>query len=186
MSEASTNIRHIFGRQRRLRQRVCDQRNRLYRIAWSWCHDRYLADDLVQETLVRGLAKLDKLREENRLEVWLTQILANLYRDHFRKTKEETGLDIDLGIEEKTPEEHTDRSQLVHRTRAAVARLKEDQRQIITLVDLSGFSYTDTANILGIPVGTVMSRLSRSRSKLRELLEQQDSEDNKVIPLRKI
>jgi RNA polymerase sigma-70 factor (ECF subfamily) len=111
--------------------------------------------------------------------------MANLYRDQFRKTREETGLEIEPVEEEETPERTTDRSQLVQRTREAISALNEDQRQIITLVDLSGFSYADTARILDVPVGTVMSRLSRARGKLREQLEQRNVTTSKVVPLRK-
>jgi len=186
MSEQKPSILSKFSRNRRLRQEVCDQRDRLFRLAWSWCHDQHLAEDLVQETLARGLQKLDTLREESRLGVWLTRIMANLYRDQFRKTREETGLEIDPVEDEETPERETDRSQLVQRTRDAIAALNDDQRQIVTLVDLSGFSYADTAQILDVPVGTVMSRLSRARKKLRENLERsQHVTQQKVVPLRK-
>tara|TARA_Y100001935_G_C17311030_1_gene516223 strand:+ start:582 stop:923 length:342 start_codon:yes stop_codon:yes gene_type:complete len=111
--------------------------------------------------------------------------MANLYRDQFRKTKEETGIDIEPIEDEETPERAADRSQLVKRTREAIIALKEDQRQIITLVDLSGFSYADSARILDVPVGTIMSRLSRARGKLREQLEHKIEKKQKIIPLRK-
>ena len=62
-----------FGRRRRLQRQIGAERDRLYRIAWSWCRDSYQADDLVQETLARALAKVDNLREESRLQVWLTR-----------------------------------------------------------------------------------------------------------------
>lgn len=185
MSEKKPNLLSKLSRNRRLRSEICSQRDRLYRLAWSWCHDQYLADDLVQETMARALDKLDNLREESRLGVWLTRIMANLYRDQFRKTREETGLEIEPVEEEETPERTTDRSQLIQRTRDAIGALNDDQRQIVTLVDLSGFSYADTAMILDVPVGTVMSRLSRARGKLREQLELQSSRHQKVVPFRK-
>ena len=185
MSEKKPNLLSRISRNRRLRTEICAQRDRLYRLAWSWCHNQHLAEDLVQETQARALDKLDSLREEARLAVWLTRIMANLYRDQFRKTREETGVEIEPVEEEETPERITDRSQLVQRTRDAIDALNEDQRQIITLVDLSGFSYADTARILDVPVGTVMSRLSRARKKLREQLELRNVTESKVVPLRK-
>ena len=184
-----TENKHIlfgkFGRQRKLRGQICAQRDRLYRIAWSWCHDSHQADDLVQETLARALAKLDSLREESRLQVWLTQILANLYRDQFRRVQPETGLEPDLLPGIGNPEDTTDRSQLIVRTRQAIEQLKHDQRQVLTLVDIAEFSYADTAVILSVPVGTVMSRLSRARQRMREILEQQGIGRAEVIPLRR-
>jgi len=186
MSEKTPSLLSRLGRNRRLKNAICEQRERLYRLAWSWCHDQHLADDLVQETLARGLAKIDTLREESRLQVWLTRIMANLFRDQFRKQREETGTDIEPVENEETPERAADRSQLVQRTRAAIAALNDDQRQIVTLVDIAGFSYADTARILDVPVGTVMSRLSRARGKLREHLERSPVTQAKVVPLRKL
>jgi RNA polymerase sigma-70 factor (ECF subfamily) len=185
MSENKGKLFVNFGRQRKLRAQICAQRDRLYRIAWSWCHDSHQADDLVQETLARALAKLDSLREESRLQVWLTQILANLYRDQFRRVQPETGLETDLLPGTGDPEDTTDRSQLIVRTREAIEQLKYDQRQVLTLVDIAEFSYADTASILSVPVGTVMSRLSRARQRMREILEQQGIGRAEVIPLRR-
>jgi len=183
--EESPSLLGRLGRNRRLRTEVSAQRDRLYRLAWSWCHDQYLADDLVQETLTKALSRLDSLREESRLGVWLTRIMANLYRDQFRRKREETGQEIEP-ISEETPEDATERSLLVVHTRAAISALKDDHRQIITLVDLSGFSYADTAQILDVPVGTVMSRLSRARKRLREELEKAYvTSSSVVVPLRK-
>jgi RNA polymerase sigma-70 factor (ECF subfamily) len=174
-----------FGRKRMLQRQICAERDRLYRIAWSWCHDSYEADDLVQEALARALAKLDTLRDENRLQVWLTQILANLRRDRFRRITPDTGLESELLQAADDPEQDTNRQQLAQRTRVAIGRLNEDQRQVLTLVDVAEFSYADTASILDVPVGTVMSRLSRARRRMRELLEQQGIGRAEVVQLRK-
>ena len=185
MGDNKNSLFGRFGRQRKVREQICAERDRLYRIAWSWCHDKHLADDLVQETLARALAKIDSLREEGRLQVWLTQILANLYRDQFRRIQPETGLDTDILPAQGGPEDATDRSQLIMRTRKAIESLKDDQRQVLTLVDIAEFSYADTAAILSVPVGTVMSRLSRARQRMREILEQQGIGRAEVVPLRR-
>ena len=132
-----------------------------------------------------ALAKLDTLRDENRLQVWLTQIMANLYRDQFRRVTPDTGLEGDLLAGSDDPEQAINASQLASRTREAIASLNEDQRQVLTLVDLAGFSYSDTAAILDVPVGTIMSRLSRARRRMRELLKQQGIGHADVIPLRR-
>ena len=174
-----------FGRKRRLQREICAGRDRLYRIAWSWCHDSDIADDLVQETLARALSKVETLRDEARLQVWLTQIMANLYRDQFRRVRPETGLEVDALTGADDPEQSVNRSQLVARMREALGRLGDDQRQVLTLVDIAEFSYADTASILDVPVGTVMSRLSRARPRMRELLEQQGIGCADVIPLRR-
>lgn len=169
MSEIYQQLLGGFGRRRELRSQICAERDRLYRLAWSWCHDSHQADDLVQETLARALVKIDSLREENRLQVWLTRILANLHRDHYRRSR----TDVDLGSAdlraEDDPEHAADRSLLLLRTRQAIEMLNDSQRQVLTLVDIADFSYADTASILDVPVGTVMSRLSRARASLRGL-----------------
>lgn len=173
------------GKRQHLRSQVVAERQRLYRLAWSWCHDAVLAEDLVQETLTRALAKLDNLREESRLPVWLTRIMLNLYRDHYRKKREDTGLESDLLATEETPEQSIERSVLVQRTRQAIASLNDGHRQVVTMVDISGFSYAEAAEVLDVPVGTVMSRLSRARIKLREKLEQTDASPANVVPMRR-
>ncbi len=183
MKHKNPSLLERLGRSRRLRNAICGERERLYRLAWSWSHDQHQAEDLVQETLARALDKLDSLRDEERLTVWLTRIMANLFRDQFRRQREDTGQDAEP-ITEETPEEATDRSQLVQHTRQAIAALNDDHRQIITLVDLAGFSYADAAQILDVPVGTVMSRLSRARGRLRQLLSRVHHDDQVVVPLR--
>jgi RNA polymerase sigma-70 factor (ECF subfamily) len=185
MSDGQNSLFSGFGRRRRLRAEICAERERLYRIAWSWCHDGSQAEDLAQETVARALAKLDSLRDESRLQVWLTQILANLFRDQFRRIQPETGLEPELLASEDDPEHSADRAQLIDRTREAIAALKDDQRQVLTLVDVAGFSYADTAAILDVPVGTVMSRLSRARGRMRELLQQRGIGRADVVPLRR-
>lgn len=172
-----------LARQRRLRQLIATDRDRLYRLAWSWCHDRDRAEDLVQETQARALARLGDLRNEARAGVWLTRILANLYRDSFRRPCAEPLHDEALVSDDADPETLVERSEQVARARRAIARLNREQRLVLTLVDLGGFSYAETADILDIPAGTVMSRLSRARQRLRELL-QRASAGPVVVPLR--
>jgi RNA polymerase sigma-70 factor (ECF subfamily) len=78
---------------------------------------------------------------------------------------------MELG-HDQTPESESGRLEVAVRVRAAIARLPEGQRQVVTLVDLEGFSYIEVAGILGIPIGTVMSRLCRARAALRDQLQE--------------
>ena len=73
-------------------------------------------------------------------------------------------------IDENSPETETRQLQIVDKVRKAVATLSEGQRQVVTLVDLEGFSYVEVATILDIPIGTVMSRLCRARKTLKDML----------------
>lgn len=145
----------------------------LYRIAYAWCHDAALADDLVQETLARALARRGQLREALALKAWATKILHHCWIDHLRRRREFDdweSLADSHDTRSETPEQCCDRTRIVACVRAAVARLPMAQREVLTLVDLEEFGYAEVAGILGIPVGTVMSRLSRGRAALKQLL----------------
>jgi RNA polymerase sigma-70 factor (ECF subfamily) len=163
----------LLHRSRRLEDRLDLHRTPLFRVACAWSHDRALADDLVQETLVKALLHADQLRDPERLRSWLFGIMANCWRDHLRALRPTTDIDTldeECFLCDETPDLVFDRGETVNRVRAAVARLPVGQRQVVTLVDLEEFSYAEVAAILGIPIGTVMSRLCRARLALREQL----------------
>ncbi|MHB8622593.1 MAG: RNA polymerase sigma factor [Sulfuricaulis sp.] len=152
--------------------RLEQHRLRLYRIAYSWTHNSTLADDLVQETLIKALKKSSQLRDPNAGEAWLYSILANCYRDHFRRLRATEELDDTTLIHESTPEKESSEQQIVLKVRAAIAKLSEGQRQVITLVDIQGLSYMEVSQALNVPIGTIMSRLCRARYALRDLLDE--------------
>ncbi|MEJ2108248.1 MAG: sigma-70 family RNA polymerase sigma factor [Acidiferrobacteraceae bacterium] len=164
------NVLNLFYRTRESRRMLENSRARLYRVAYSWCHNAALADDVVQETLMKAYRSLSQLRDPKAGQAWLFSILTNCYNDHFRRNREAENVDDTVLVEETTPESQTSQLQIIDRVRKAVGALPEGQRQAITLVDLEGFSYIEVAQILGIPIGTVMSRLCRARNALREKL----------------
>ena len=153
---------------RTLHQRLGDYRNDLYRVGLSWCGDRMLADDLAQEALARALAKQHQLRDAMKLEHWLFRILNNCWREHLRRLHPTVALEELVLDNDQTPERGLRKQQVIDRVRGAIARLPLGQRQVITLVDLQGFSYGEVAEVLEIPIGTVMSRVSRARQALKE------------------
>lgn len=155
------------GDQRKLLEQ---KRARLYRLAYAWCHNPALADDLVQETLAKALQKAEQLRDPAAQDAWLFSIMANCYRDHFRRGREMEDIDEVELSHDVSPESESVRGEIVDRVRGAIARLPDGQRQVVTLVDLEGFSYVEVAQILQIPSGTVMSRLCRARAALKTLL----------------
>jgi RNA polymerase sigma-70 factor (ECF subfamily) len=152
------------------RERLEQHRQRLYRIAYSWTHSPALADDLVQETLTKALQKQGQLRDAGAGEAWLYSILSNCLRDHYRRQRETDDIDDLSLVDEIGPEQVSGQQEIVNKVRAAIARLPLGQRQVVTLVDIEGFSYIEVAGILAVPVGTVMSRLCRARAALKELL----------------
>ncbi|MDR3391513.1 MAG: RNA polymerase sigma factor [Sulfuriferula sp.] len=167
------SLLHLFGVNTGVGAQIKERRARLYRVAYSWCHDRALADDLVQEALARGLSHLHQLRDPMQMDSWLFKILHNCWRDCLRCQKDFQDVeDMEdyLYAHDETPERINSRTQVVDRVRAAVALLPIGQRQVLTLVDLEEFSYNQVAEILAIPVGTVMSRLCRARIALKQTL----------------
>ena len=159
-----------INQKRLFRNIIANNRDRMYRMAYSWTHDPTLADDLVQQACYQALRKQKHLRDIGAADAWLFRILANCLADHHRARREVTGGEVPLGIEQWTPEHATQEDQVARRVRRAVGTLPLAQRQVVTLVDLEGFSYASVADILEIPVGTVMSRLSRGRRALRDRL----------------
>jgi len=153
-----------------LRKLVGNSRDRLYRMAFAWTHDPHLADDLVQQTVLKALHNQRQLKDLAAAEAWLFRILSNCLKDHYRAKRETVSPDdVDLS-DGRTPEHGAEELLLAETVRQAVQSLPLAQRQVITLVDLEGFTYASVAEILDIPVGTVMSRLCRGRRALRELL----------------
>lgn len=164
------DIFNLFSRTREARKKLEGQRTRLYRIAYAWTHNPALADDLVQETLAKALAKSAQLRDPAAGDAWLFSILANCYYDHFRRDRATEDIDTVEVTHESSPEQESSEQEIARKVRAAIARLPDAQRQTVTLVDLEGFSYMEIAQILDVPIGTVMSRLCRARAALKEML----------------
>jgi RNA polymerase sigma-70 factor (ECF subfamily) len=160
----------LFGRSGDLPRQVERRRTALFRLAYLWCQDRALADDLTQEALAKAVARADQLRDPSRLNSWLFGILANCWRDHLRARRPVEDIDA---IEEHWlatehgPEHAASQLELAAQVRAAVRDLPLGQREVLSLVDLEECSYAEVAAILDLPIGTVMSRLSRARASLR-------------------
>jgi len=128
------------------------------------------ADDLVQETLMRAIAKIDHFTPGTNLNAWLFTILRNYFRSEFRKQRREV---------EDVDGKHADRlvsqPEQVGRVefeefRAALGTLPDNQREALILVGASGFSYDEAAEICGCAVGTVKSRVNRARSRLAQMM----------------
>jgi RNA polymerase sigma-70 factor (ECF subfamily) len=160
---------------RSTQQEIVRHRTRLFRLAYAWCGDRNLAEDIVQEALARALATTSPLKEARALEGWLMVILNNCWRDCLRRKLSVAMEDIDdwaetLESAEPSPEQNLAGRQTALTVRNAIARLPLGQRQVLTLVDMEDRSYAEVAEILGVPAGTVMSRLARARAALKGVL----------------
>jgi len=175
-------------RRRGFRTALTQSRDRLYRMAYAWCHDPDLADDLVQQTMCKALQSQSQLKDHASMDAWLFRIMSNCLTDHRRRRREVlTGEDLEI-VDSRTPEAGAREMEIVERVRSAVASLPLEQRQVVTLVDLEGCAYAAVADILAIPVGTVMSRLCRGRRALREKLIEGRMPANRegLAPLRRV
>ena len=142
----------------------------LRRYARALMGDRAMAEDLVQDSLERAWSRFHLWREGSNLRTWLFSIMHNLHANLARNASRRTAtayIDEDTAL----PTRPTQEDQMeVAAIEAALARLPEEQRQVILLVGLEDMSYQDAAAALDIPVGTVMSRLHRGRERMRELM----------------
>jgi RNA polymerase sigma-70 factor, ECF subfamily len=143
---------------------------RLRRYARALTRDLIAADDLVQECLTRALSKLHLWQQGTDLRAWLFTILHNQYINHVRRTAREGTA---VGLSEREPllaraPQQGSRLELRDLERA-IGKLPRTQQSVILLVGLEGMSYEEVATALGVPVGTIRSRLSRGREALRRL-----------------
>jgi RNA polymerase sigma-70 factor (ECF subfamily) len=140
--------------------------------AFSLCRDAQLADDLVQETLVKAWQKRGSFEEGTNLKAWLFTILRNNYFSELRKKKhllaEVNGDSIERLSEPPAQSGHLDLQDFA----AALGQLESGQRKALILVGAEGFSYEEAAKICGCAVGTIKSRVFRARHRLVALLQE--------------
>jgi RNA polymerase sigma-70 factor (ECF subfamily) len=158
----------------------------LYRTAYRMSRNPADAEDLVQETYLRAFRSLHQFRAGTNLRAWLFKILTNAFINEYRKRSRQprsTSLDdvedyylythlLDSGIQPSAsrPEEEVLASITDDDIVRALEALSEEFREVVLLADVEGFSYREIAEIMDIPVGTVMSRLHRARRRLHQSL----------------
>lgn len=180
------NGRHPESVRACLQEEALSHIDSLYRTAVRMTRNPADAEDLVQETYLRAFRSIDRFTPGTNLRAWLFKILTNAFINEYRKRTRQprnTSLDdveeyyvyahlIDSGIqpESRGPEEEVLAGITDDNVVAALESLSEDFRQVVLLADVEGFAYREIADILDIPIGTVMSRLHRARRRLQRLL----------------
>jgi RNA polymerase sigma-70 factor (ECF subfamily) len=164
----------------------------LYRGALRLTRDPDRAQDLVQDTYVRALRYQHSYQAGTNMRAWLFAIMRNLFWDRFRGGRpEDLSLDAENGDfalydrlkdESAKPEEQVLDNIAASEVVAAVEKLPPLHREVVLLVDVEGFSYKDAAEVLGVPIGTVMSRLHRARQQLQKQLYDYAVESGIVVP----
>ena len=142
---------------------------RLRRYARALVGDRAASDDLVQDTLERAWSKLHLYRRGTDLRAWLFTVMHNVHVNRVRATRPTDPLEDDMP--ELAQRATQDDALVVRDLDRAISTLPVAQREVLLLVALEDLSYEETARVLGIPIGTVMSRLARAREKLRDLMQ---------------
>ncbi len=144
---------------------------RLRRFALTLTQSPHEADDLVQAGVERALRHTDRWEPGSALDSWMYRILQNLWRDELRAHRRRSEpLDEEIEVMGEDGREVNLQQLQWAEARAAMAALAEDQRLVLTLVVLDGLSYQQAAEVLEVPIGTVMSRLSRARARMAERL----------------
>ncbi len=144
----------------------------LRRYAWALTRDFEAADDLVQSCLERALRRFSLWQRNRRLRPWLFAIMRNLYIDSLSyQSKRNFCVPLtefnEPASQNANQEDHINRQEIL----AEIDRLPEKHKEVVILVGLDELSYAQAAEVLSIPVGTLMSRLHRGRARLREKLE---------------
>ena len=151
---------------------------RLRRYARALLRNRDHADDLVQDTLLRGLEKLHLYQPGTNFRAWLFTVMHNLYVNSHRRAARQGRIIHVEKVPISTPASQLSRLELRDLERA-MALLPEDQRMTLLLIGLEGMRYEEVAQICDVPIGTVRSRLSRAREALRHILKGEDSESDR-------
>lgn len=160
--------------------------NKAFNIAIRYLKNEEDAMDALQESFIKIYRHLNSFKEDSRFDTWVYRIVVNTCNDMLRKensrkktdsifkTDDEKETVIEIPDSSGSPEEVYDKKEKAEYIAACLERLNHDQREIIILRDIHGFSYDEISEILECSVGTVKSRINRSRLKLREVLLEQN------------
>jgi RNA polymerase sigma-70 factor (ECF subfamily) len=160
-------------------ERLAPYQNRLFGYAMAMTRDRDRAQDLLHDCVARAMSARDCPRDEAAFRAWLFTIMRNTWIDQLRASRRH-----ELATERLADAIGSEPVALEHvvvnafAVRQAFARLSHEHRDVLALIDISGFSYQEAADILAVPRGTVMSRVSRARQALAGLL----AADDAVVP----
>jgi RNA polymerase sigma-70 factor (ECF subfamily) len=157
-----------------LQSRIIELLPKLRRFARALTRNPHDADDLVQLGLERALTHLEQWQSDTRLDSWLYGIIKNAWIDELRARGRQARIFDHATTTESVPDPGGDASGTLS-VQQALAQLPEEQRMAVALVLIEGLPYKEAAQIIGVPMGTLTSRLARGRKALQELLEPGDA-----------
>lgn len=157
-----------------IRTRMVGVLPRLRRFAYALTGSTEQGDDLVQETCLRAISRVERWQPGTRLDSWMYRIAQNLWLDQVRANKVR-GEVVDIELMEALPgsdgRDVTESQLTLEAVDSALQKLPAEQRAVIALVCIEGVSYKEAAEISGVPMGTIMSRLARARQALHAALD---------------
>jgi RNA polymerase sigma-70 factor, ECF subfamily len=152
--------------------------DRIYNLCYYLLGNSQDAEDTAQEVFIKAFRNLNKFKPEASLYTWLYRIGVNTCLDHKRKSRleplKDQSLADNLPSAEPSPERRYQSKEIGQAIRAALDQLSKPSRAVIVLKEIEGLSYEEIAEVLNTSVGTVKSRLSRTREELRRLLHKQE------------
>jgi RNA polymerase sigma-70 factor (ECF subfamily) len=159
---------------------------RVFQMVYGMVRNREDARDITQDAFVKAYKSLHSFRLESSFYTWIYRIAMNVAIDFLRKVKRQPTTEFDEQVASRdaegsisnlhhadSPSKTLERKRLYSRIMDAMQKLPEDQRQVVLLRELDGMSYKDIADVMGVPEGTIMSRLYYARKKLQKLLTEE-------------
>jgi len=164
--------------QKRFENLIQPHLNRLYRLAWRFTGNKHDAEDLVQDLLLKLYPRVEELEKLDKPGPWLARVLYRQYVDSYRSqqrspihyTEDEASLYESQQDPSPSPTQQVQTIQAVNQIQATLDQLNEEQRMVVVLHDVEGYSLQEIGDIQGVSIGTIKSRLHRARNKLQELL----------------
>jgi len=149
---------------------VADDGPAMYRLAYRLVGDRHEAEDIVQETFRSAWKSRNLFHEDGNARAWLAAILRRRVFDHYRQPRPPALLADDHLLETGRPADDPFREEMTDEMQNALSRLPAELKETLTLVVVAELTHQQAAEMLGVPLGTVLSRVSRARIRLREFL----------------
>ncbi len=150
---------------------IRENQNKIYAVCLNMLKNPHDAQDAAQDTFFKAYKNAASFRGHSRVETWLTKIAVNTCLDMLRARKPTVDIDevYDVASDETT-ESVAEKNAKINAVRQALARLPDDMRSVVVLRDIEGLSYEEAASALGLNPGTLRSRLSRARERLKKIL----------------
>ncbi len=173
----------LKGERRAFSELVCRYRDGVVNVVYRMCGDGEISEEAAQEAFIRAWQKLGSYQSRYPFRPWLYRIALNVALDVLRREPQTTPIDAPemenrLRAESEEPEAAVIRRERAARVRKSVLRLPEASRAVLVLREYEGLSYQEIADVLNIPLGTVMSRLNYARTQLRKELVDETAQVN--------